>query len=124
MVALKKFEDIEAWQKARELAALIYSNTNHEIFSNDFAMKNQIRRSALSAMTAIADGFCRDSNQEFQHCLGQAKGATAEVRSLLYVSLDQRYISEDVFEKASALATDVERLASGLMRYLRSGSKP
>lgn len=123
MVALRKFEDIEAWQKARELASLIYSMTNSEIFSHDFAMKNQIRRSALVAMTEIANGFCRDNNQEFAHCLGQCKGATADIRSLLYVSLDQRYISEDAFEKASALATDVERLASGLMRYLRSGSR-
>ncbi len=124
MAAFKKFEDIEAWRKARELAALIYSITNSEVFGNDFAMKNQIRRSALTAMAEIADGFCRDSNQEFAQCLGHAKGATAEVRSLLYVSLDQRYITEDVFEKASALATEVERLASGLIKYLRSGPKP
>ncbi|MEN6627506.1 MAG: four helix bundle protein [Candidatus Sumerlaeia bacterium] len=123
MAAFRKFEDIDAWQKARELANLIYSITDNEIFGNDFAMKNQIRRSALIAMTSIADGFCRDSNQEFGNCLGQAKGATAETRSLLYVSLDRHYISEENFLKASAFATDVERLASGLMKYLRSGLK-
>lgn len=123
MVALKKFEDIEAWQKARDLAALIYSITNHEIFGHDFAMKNQIRRASLTAMTSIADGFSRNDNQEFQHCLGQTKGATAEIRSLLYVSLDQRYITNDMFEKASSLAIDVERLAGGLKKYLSTGFK-
>lgn len=121
MVAFKSFEDIDAWQKARELTGLIYSISNSEIFSHDFAMKNQIRRAALMAMTSISDGFCRESNQDFQHCLAQTKGATAEIKSLLYVSVDQRYISEDIFEKAFTLATDVERLASGLIRYLRTG---
>ncbi len=122
MAAFTKFEEIGAWQKARELAALIYSLTNREQFGGDYALKNQLRRSALASMTNIADGFNRDCNSEFAHCLGMSKGAAAEIKSLLYVALDQRYLTDELFQQAFDLTNDVERLASGLMKYLRSGN--
>ncbi len=75
-------------------------------------------------MSNIAEGFERSGNAEFNQFLATAKGSAGEVRSQLYIALDQRYVEQDLFETLSFLATEVSRMISGLMSYLRqSGIK-
>jgi len=64
MARIEKFEDIEAWQKARELSKAIYAVTGDGAFARDFGLRDQIRRAAVSVMSNIAEGFDRGGNRE------------------------------------------------------------
>ena len=83
----EKFEDLIAWQKARELTRNIYQVTTQGNFSRDFWLRDQIRRASVSIMSNIAEGFERAGRSEFHQFLVIAKGSCAELRSQLYVSL-------------------------------------
>ncbi len=111
---IEKFEDLIAWQKARELTREVYKLTRQEPFCRDFGLSNQIQRSAVSAMSNIAEGFERGSSSEFHQFIVIAKASCAEVRSQLYVALDIGYISNDQFYGINALALEVSRIVGGL----------
>jgi four helix bundle protein len=118
MGTIDKFEDIEAWKKARELTRKIYTITSKGDFSKDYGLKDQIRRASVSVMSNIAEGFERDGNKEFRQFLSMAKGSAAEVRSQLYVAFDSGYLEDADFQTLNELAVEAGRLIGGLMRYL------
>jgi len=117
---IDKFEELIAWQKARQLTAEIYRITTYDKFARDFGLKDQIRRAAVSVMSNIAEGYDRSGTAEFVHFLATAKGSAAEVRCQLYVAADQGYIQEGHFNELNALAAETSRMLSGLMKYLRT----
>ncbi len=119
MATIKSFEDIEAWKKARKLTNQVYAITKLDSFSKDFDLVRQIRRASGSIMHNIAEGFERDGRKEFIQFLSIAKASTGEVRSQLYIALDQHYIENDVFEKLYNDTTDISKLINGLLRYLK-----
>jgi four helix bundle protein len=119
MPRVQKFEDLEVWKKARSIVSEIYAMTNVGPFSKDFGLKDQIRRSAVSIMSNIAEGFERDGDREFVNFLSIAKGSAGETRSLLYVSKDQNYISESRFDRVLSQLTECSRMIGGLSSYLR-----
>lgn len=110
----QRFEDLIAWQKARELTRLIYEATRKESFSRDFGLAGQIQRAAVSIMSNIAEGFERGSYKEFRQFLVVARASCAEVRSQLYVALDSGYLTKDEFERLMNLAQEVGRLLGAL----------
>lgn len=93
------FEDLFIWQKAIEFAKEIYLITENKGLSNDFGLKNQIRNASVSISTNIAEGFERRSRKEYLNFLNIAKASSGEVRSLLYVALEVKYISTDEFKE-------------------------
>lgn len=95
MSKIQKFEDIEAWRSAREATKLVYKISSIGEFARDYALRDQIRRCAVSIMSNIAEGFERDGDKEFIQFLAIAKGSCGEARSQLYIALGQKYISED-----------------------------
>jgi four helix bundle protein len=119
MATFKKFEEIEAWQKARQLTRRIYAVSGSGDFAKDFGLKDQIRRASVSVMSNIAEGHDRSGTGEFVHFLATAKGSAAEVKSQLYVALDQEYIDENSFAETFGLATETANMIGGLMNYLR-----
>ena len=124
MATFKRFEDIEAWKKARELAREVYRHSKLGEFSKDFGLRDQIRRAAVSVMSNIAEGFERGGTREFIQFLAIAKGSLGEIESQLYVAFDQDYISEDEFASLRRLTNSAKRLVGGLTKYLRqSGMK-
>jgi four helix bundle protein len=118
MSAIKRFEDIEGWQKGRELAKAVYAMTNVGDFARDFGLKDQMRRAAVSVMSNIAEGYGRGGNKEFLQYLSQAKGSAAEVQAQLYVALDVGYLSKNDFGRLYSLADSTASVIAGLMRYL------
>ena len=98
MATFIRFEDIEAWQKARQSTQVIYTITNPDKFGRDFSLKDQIRRASISIMSNIAEGFERESIKEFSHFLSIAKGSAGEVESQLYIAFDQNYITKQQFD--------------------------
>ena len=122
MATIKRFEDIEAWQKARVLTRHIYETTGRGPFARDFSLKDQIRRASVSGMSNIAEGFERDGNKEFIQFLSDAKGSTGEVKSQLYVALDARFITQPEFDELYRAAEETSGLIGGFMRYLQSSA--
>lgn len=116
------FEDLNVWETARELVRLIYTFTRKKNFLRDYSLVDQIRRSSISIMSNIAEGFERGSNKEFVQFLYVAKGSCGEVRSQIYVALDQQYISEDEFAKAKEECLKISGMVSNFIRYLKSSS--
>lgn len=98
MSAFQRFEEIEAWQKARELTKVIYAVSNDGQFARDFGLRDQMRRASVSIMSNIAEGFGRGGNKEFIQFLSIAKGSASEVQAQLYVALDAKHISEEQFK--------------------------
>jgi four helix bundle protein len=119
MAGIKRFEELEVWKLARELTNLIYRATASGEFSRDFGLKDQIRRSAVSILSNIAEGFERGGDKEFIQFLAIAKGSCGETRAQLYVALDQKYITETQFAKLVDIATKTSRMLSGLIGYLK-----
>lgn len=94
---IEEFEDLTAWQKARELTREVYRVSRQERFSKDYGLGRQIQRAAVSIMSNIAEGFERGNPREFHQFLSVAKGSCAEVRAKLYVALDAGYLDEEQF---------------------------
>jgi four helix bundle protein len=110
------FEDLKVWQAARELVRSIYLLTSNQGFYKDVALRDQLRRAAISSMANIAEGFERGSKREFVRFLYMARGSAGEVRSHLYVAKDLDYITELEFED---LETQAVRLSRGVFRFIR-----
>lgn len=120
MGTFKTFEEIEAWQQARELTRLVYEVSGKGAFGHDLALRDQIRRAAVSVMSNIAEGFGRGGAREFVQFLSVARGSASEVSAQLYVALDQGYVSEESFGRLQEQATRTGSVISGLVRYLRT----
>jgi four helix bundle protein len=111
---IEKFEDLIAWQKARELTKQIYNVTAKKPFSSDFGLREQIQRATVSIMSNLAEGFERGSSSEFHQFIVIAKASCAEVRSQLYTALDIGYITKEEFNFVNNLAAEVARIIGGL----------
>ena len=118
MATLQNFEEIEAWQKARELVREVYAISGQGKFEKDFVLRDQMRRAGVSILSNIAEGFERGGRREFLQFLSIAKGSAAELKAQLYVAQDQHYIEQQTFDKLYAMADTVGRMIGGLMRYL------
>jgi four helix bundle protein len=119
MAGFRKFEDIVAWQKARETNRLIYKLTIEGNFSRDFDLRSQIRRASTSIMANIAEGFGRRSDKEFANFLNIAHGSTYEVQSHLYIALDLNYINEANFADLYSKLEEISRMTHALGQKLR-----
>jgi four helix bundle protein len=114
MGRVERFEDLIAWQKARELTKLVYSVSGSGKFAQDWGLKDQIRRASVSVMSNVAEGFDRSGRPEFRQFLVIAKGSCAEVRAQLYVALDVGYLSKQQFEELYTLTEETGRIINGL----------
>lgn len=118
MATIKRFEDIEVWQKARELCNLNYPLTLRDSFARDYKLRNQINGACGSVMDNIAEGFERDGNGEFRQFLSVAKGSCGEVRSQLYRALDRKHITEEEFQRGLQFSEELSRKLSSFIAYL------
>jgi four helix bundle protein len=114
---IARFEEIFAWQKAKTLSVDIY-----EAFkaSMDFGFRDQIQRASVSIMNNIAEGFERQTNREFKQYLYIAKGSCAEVRSMLYLAEELKYLEKTIQSKLSQETVEVTKILNGLIKSIRS----
>jgi len=118
MATIKRFEDLEIWQLARQLNNDIFKLTFRHEFSIDFSLKDQIRASSGSVMDNIAEGFERGGNKEFRNFLSIAKGSCGETRSQLYRAFDRNYITQSEFDEHSERTIVLGRKINNLMMHL------
>ena len=118
MAMISRFEDIQAWQEARQLVKMIYKLTSSGMISKDFSLRDQIQRASVSAMTNIAEGFDCESKAEFARFLGFARRSAVEVQSLLYTALDIGFITEAQFKEHYEKARKTKALIGGFKHSL------
>lgn len=112
---IEKFEDIIAWQKSKKLITDIYLVLTS---CRDYSFKDQIQRAVISIMNNIAEGFERRTNKELVNFLYIAKGSCGEVRSMLYLALDLKYISNEQQNRLIDQCVEVSKIISGLIKTL------
>jgi four helix bundle protein len=118
MTSINRFEDVKAWQRARELVQQVYAVSGKGAFRRDYGLKDQIRRAAGSVMHNIAEGFDAGSDKEFVRFLIYARRSATEVQSQLYLALDQAYITDGEFKHLTHLAEECKKAINGFIRYL------
>jgi four helix bundle protein len=118
MATFKRFEDIKAWQKARKLTKEVYEVTAGNDMSRDYALRDQVRRAAISVMANIAEGCARRTDKEFANFLNIARASGAETQSHLYVALDLGYIDQATFSRLYELLDEVSRMTLSLAQHL------
>lgn len=116
---IKRFEDIEAWQLARQLTRKVYRMTKKPRFARDYELKGQIQSAAGSSMHNIAEGFDSETNMEFIRFLRYAKRSCTEVQSELYVALDEEYISLAESNELYEQARQTRAAIYGFIKYLK-----
>ena len=117
MPTITRFEEIEAWQTARELTKLIYALTEESKLARDYGLKDQIRRASVSVMSNVSEGFESQTQAQFIRDLGLAKASAGEVRSQLYVCHDLDYITHEQFTRAFAMAEKASRQVARFISY-------
>ncbi len=111
----ERFEDLRIWQEARAQVSAVYrsmmrGSTGH----SDFGFRDQLQRAAVSVMNNIAEGFERKTPKDFAHFLDLAKGSCGEVRSMLYVAEDLKYLTA---EQATRLRGEAEKISRGIAAF-------
>lgn len=106
---IKNFEELEIWQVGRRLTQEVYTLAQTSKLSRDYGLRDQMQRAAVSIMSNIAEGFERGGNQEFVQFLYVAKASCGELRSQLYVALDQKYIDS---QAANEMTMTLKRLST------------
>jgi four helix bundle protein len=111
------FESLRVWHDARRLVVEIYRITRAKNFVGDRALRDQIRRAAISVMSNIAEGYERDGSKEFLHFLRIAKGSAGEIRSQLYACEDLGYLSASLASALRQQAAVVSREIAALIQH-------
>jgi len=114
-MAIQKFEDIIAWQKAQDLAVEIYA-----VFrtSKDFGFRDQICRAVVSVSNNIAEGFDRSSDADFKRFLYISIASCSEVKSMLHLAEKLTYISDEQKVNLLKNADEVSKITRGLIKSL------
>ena len=120
MPTITRFEDIRAWQTARQLTRQVYAVSNQGTFARDYGLRDQMRRASVSIMSNTAEGFESDTRQQFVKYLGHARASAAEVRAQLYVALDVGYLTQEEFQTLFNLADKASRQLSRFITYLKT----
>jgi four helix bundle protein len=120
MGKISRFEEIEAFQSARDLMRVVYRLSNEGAFSRDFGLRDELRRAAVSIMSNIAEGFESRTRSLFIDFLGRAKASAGELRAQCYVALDVGYLPNDVFEDLQCRAEVCSKQLSNFVSYLKS----
>ncbi|HVV15520.1 MAG TPA: four helix bundle protein [Candidatus Paceibacterota bacterium] len=114
-MTIERFEDILAWQKAKELTLLVYAAFKD---NKDYGFRDQIQRACVSIMNNIAEGFERKGDKEFKQFLYIAKGSCGEVRSMLDIALGLAYVDQEHYTRYRDLSVDTSKLLSGFIKTL------
>lgn len=115
---MKDFKKLKVWQKSIDLVKIIYQNTKKFPKEEIFGLTSQIRRSAISIPSNIAEGSGRGTDKELNRFLNIAKGSSFELETQLIISLELDYISKNTFDKINLLSEEVQKMLAGLQKNL------
>ena len=111
------FKKLLVWQKAKDLAVQVYKMTNSGSFVNDFGLKDQMRRSAVSIPSNIAEGDTLDTDRQSTRHFYIARGSTGELRTQLHISMEIGYIKSDRFEELENACDEISAMLTSLIKH-------
>ena len=120
IMKINRFEDIESWQRARELTKVVYSLSSKGELAKDWALRDQIRKASISIMSNIAEGFDSGFKAEFARFLSISRRSASEIQSQLYIALDQNYILKEDFFKLYQETEEIRKMITGFIKYLKT----
>lgn len=123
MARIEKFEDMDVWKKSMELCNKVYTASNQKTFYSDYALRDQVRKSAISIPSNIAEGFERESNNQFIYFLLIAKASAGELRTQIYIAYNCQYIKEETKNDIVNNLIEISKSLSGFVSYLRAQKK-
>jgi len=123
MAKVERFEDLLIWQKSIELTKIVYKHTEGKYFSKDFGLRDQVRRSAVSIPSNIAEGFERESNRQLVYFLLVAKASAGELRTQLFIAKELNYITEKEYQLVYDNLIECSKGISSFVKYLRTVTK-
>lgn len=120
MGKINRYEDLKVWQIGRSLVKEVYELTMAPEFARDFGLKDQIRRSAVSIPSNIAEGFERNGTREFIQFLYIAKGSAGELRTQLLIAADLTYITNEQYSTINTEAINLGAMLFNFIEYLKN----
>jgi len=112
-----RFEDLIAWQKAQDLAVILYQKFGTH---NDFGFKNQLLRAVVSISNNIAEGFDRKTNKEFRYFLFVSMGSNSEVKSMMNLAERLKYIDQQEKIQFITCSEEIGKILFGLIRSIQT----
>ncbi len=119
MAKIEQFEDLKIWKDAAAISVSIIKMSMNGPLSKDFGIRDQIRRSALSISSNIAEGFEYNNNKEFILFLKYSKGSAGELRSQLYIAFSAELIEKEIYDGFRKELLEMSRQISGFIKYLQ-----
>jgi len=123
MSKIQRFEDLEIWQNAMEIAVEIYKISSTGKLSKDFGLKDQITRAVISISNNISEGYEYDNTKDFIKFLRYAKGSTREVRNILNLLTRIEFIEKSKYTALYNNLISLSKQIFGFMKYLENYNK-
>ncbi len=120
LATVTKVEDLLIWQEARILVKNIFLITSKDKFSKEFFLKDQIKRSSISVLSNIAEGYGRSGNKEFVQFLYISNGSLSELKSQLYISFDFNLISNEELDNFLKDILKIENMIKSFIRKIKN----
>ena len=117
---MKTHKDLDVWKKSISLVDLIYDVTKNFPKDEIYGLTNQIRRSAVSVPSNIAEGSARQGNKEYIQFLFISLGSLSELDTQLIIARNQKYLSEKNFEIAIENLNEIGRMLTGLIKFVKN----
>ena len=115
-MGVQKFEELIVWKKAQDYSVFIYDNFKN---NKDFSFSDQIKRASVSISNNIAEGFDRRTNPDFKRFLYISLASNSETRSMLYLAVRLRFISEEVSKDLIERSHEIAKMLFGLIKSLK-----
>ena len=112
---MHNYKELNVWKKSIDLTVEIYKITKSFTIEERFGLISQMRRSAISVPSNVAEGAGRRSNKEFAHFLGIAHGSICELESQIYVSLHLEFIDSIDFNRITEQLTEIQKMLYALI---------
>ena len=119
----KSFEEFEVYQKGILLAKLIFKLVERKTFEKEYSFRDQIKRAVISITNNIAEGSEYNNNRQLIRYLKISKGSCAEVRSMLIVSRELGFCSQNEIEESYKTSIEISQSLSNFIKYLSTKIK-
>ncbi|WBX75014.1 four helix bundle protein [Tenacibaculum ovolyticum] len=117
---MKTFRELIVWQKSMNFVTEVYRISKQFPKEENFGLTSQLRRSAVSIPSNIAEGYGREGLNDYLRFLNIAMASLFELQTQLEISYNLKYISEKEFKKLYDLSREIERMLSSFVRSLKS----
>lgn len=123
MAVITKFQDLRCWQEARKLVSFVYKLTQQKVFEKEYELKGQLRKTVISIMNNIAEGFSRINRNDFMRFIDYSQSSASEHTSMSYILENMNMIDEETLVTFRNLIDTTRNQTLGLAKHIKTGRK-